>query len=138
MASSYKGGVSGRTEEAREEAYGGSASTGQPRVERPRTIPVRLTPTRDADSAAVGNYAAVHPGYGMAFLDFGFIEPTVLQALQEAVRNETPEWPEVLDGRLVCRVALGYDVLASLYGKVGDLLASIEGALEQRDESRTK
>jgi hypothetical protein len=89
-------------------------------------VPVRLVPVNGSDSPVVANYAALQPGYGMAYLDFGFLEPSVLLAVQQLIATGSKDRPEVINARLATRVAVGYDVLYTLYGQIGQVLASLQ------------
>jgi hypothetical protein len=71
------------------------------------------------------------PTNGMAFIDFGFIEPMFLQAVDRAAR-EGQETPQMLDGRLLTRVALGYDVLTGLAGQLEQFVSVLRATAEKQ------
>jgi len=88
-------------------------------------ITVRLSPVNNSDSAVVANYVSLNPAYGMAFIDFGFLEPSMVAVVQQLVQDGK-ELPETLSGKLATRVAISYDVVASLYDQLGQLLATFQ------------
>lgn len=88
---------------------------------------LRLVPVRDSDQPIVANYTAVSVAPGMAFVDFGFIEPAMLAALPRVAR-QGGKLPETINGKLAARVALGYDALANLHQQLGKLLAGLAEA----------
>jgi hypothetical protein len=137
MAISFKDGFfNDGAASARLEPVAAPASSPQPRREEPREearedrgIPVRLIPVDGSDAPVASNYAAVQPGYGMVYLDFGFLEPSTVLAVQQLARDDSKERPEMVNGRLSTRVVMGYDVLVHLYGQMGQVI----NALQARD-----
>lgn len=88
---------------------------------------VRLTPVDDSDLPVVSNYTALNVSPGMAFIDFGFIEPGVLAALPRMVQQGN-KLPENINSKLAVRVAMGYEALSNLHGQLGQVLASLQAA----------
>jgi len=60
------------------------------------------------------NYTNVGVAQGIAYLDFGFIEPTLLAAIAKTAKDGQAT-PKGLEDVLVTRVAMGVDVLARLH-----------------------
>ena len=60
----------------------------------------------------------------MSFIDFGFLEPAMLNALPRVAR-EGGKLTETLNGKLAVRVALGYDALAGLHQQIGQILTGL-------------
>lgn len=94
-------------------------------------VGVRLHPAEGSDRGMVANYVNVVPVIGMAFVDFGFIEPMLLHAVDRAAR-EGQEPPQLVEGRLLTRVALGYDVLAALATQLEQILFSLRATAEKQ------
>jgi hypothetical protein len=88
-------------------------------------VAVRLVPGGAGDSAVVANYVAVNPSHGLVYIDFGFLDPGLLLAVQRLLQ-EGKELPEVVNGRLASRMALSYDVVVQLYGQLVQLLAGMQ------------
>ena len=61
---------------------------------------------------------------GIAYLDFGFIEPALLVKVMMASQNGQTS-PEQVEGKLVTRVSLGLDVLARLQGQMQQVLLNL-------------
>ena len=103
----------------------GGTETGAPAGAAPQaksaSLGVRLTPVGNSDQPVVANYCLINLAPGMAFIDFGFLEPAMLAALPRVAR-QGGKLPERVDGRLAVRVALGYDAHAGLHQQIGRVL----------------
>ena len=91
---------------------GDSAAIPQP-TQQDQTLALRLTPVNNSDQPVLANTSNVQLAPGMAFIDFGFIEPGLLAALPR-VAQQGGQLPKEINGRLAVRVAMGYDGLAQL------------------------
>ncbi|MET0383339.1 MAG: hypothetical protein ABW032_07950 [Burkholderiaceae bacterium] len=107
---------------------------GSPLAQKPRDnqaaaerkgVAIRLGSVNNSDSAVVANYVSLNPSYGMVFVDFGFLEPSMVASVQQLVRDGK-QLPDTLSGKLSARIALGYDVVASLHAQLGQLLESFQ------------
>lgn len=85
---------------------------------------IRLVPVDNSDRAVVSNVTALQITPGMAFVDFGFLEPAMIAALQRASK-EGDKLPERLDGKLAVRVAMSYDAMSTLHQQLGRALNGI-------------
>ncbi|HEX2830191.1 MAG TPA: hypothetical protein VHP37_27880 [Burkholderiales bacterium] len=110
-----EGGAAGQGAEAVSASVAGAAQ-GQ---EQPRSVSlgVRLVPVNNSDQPLFANYTTVNATPGVAFLDFAFLEPSVLLALPHVEKV-----PESINGRLVVRVALAPDALQNLARQLNSLL----------------
>lgn len=99
--------------------------TDAPAGAKPITMNVRLTPVNNSDQPQLANIATLNMSPGMGFVDFGFLEPGILNALQ-GMATQGAKMPEELNGKLVVRVALGYDAMANLHQQLGRALAAIQ------------
>jgi hypothetical protein len=88
---------------------------------------VRLAPVNNSDQPVLANYAVVSPAPGMAFIDFGFLEPGLLAAIPR-VAKQGGKLPQSVNGKLAVRVAMGYETLAGLQQQIGQLLAQMRQA----------
>jgi hypothetical protein len=61
---------------------------------------------------------------GIAYLDFGFIEPTLLAAIAKTTKDGQSA-PKGLEGHLVTRVAMGVDVSARLHQQIQQVLVGV-------------
>lgn len=89
-----------------------------------RQMGIRLVPVENSDQAVVANYCSINVSPGMAFVDFGFLEPAMLAALPRVARSGG-KLPERIDGKLAVRVAMGYDALANLHQQLGQVLRGL-------------
>jgi hypothetical protein len=94
-----------------------------------KTIPlnVRLKPSEPSAHPKATNYTNVGVAQGIAYLDFGFIEPAALAAIAKTAKDGKAA-PKGLDGHLVTRVAMGGDVLARLQQQIQHVLVGIREA----------
>jgi hypothetical protein len=87
-------------------------------------VQVRLNALNTTVQPVSANYTTATVAPGIAYLDFGFLEPGPLNAIVGSIRAGKPV-PTVLDGKLAVRVAVGYDVLQNLHRQVGQILAGL-------------
>jgi len=92
---------------------------------KPITMNVRLAPVNNSDQPLLANIATLNMSPGMGFVDFGFLEPGILNALQ-GMATQGAKMPEELNGKLVVRVAIGYDAMANLHQQLGRALAAVQ------------
>jgi hypothetical protein len=97
---------------------------GAPAAAAPQGVNLQLIPAGTSDQPVFANLTLLHPGSGVAFIDFGFVDPGVLAQLSQLARAGQ-KVPERLGGRLAVRVALGYDTLAQMHQQTGQLLAAL-------------
>ena len=91
---------------------------------------MRLQPLNNSDQPIFSNFTVVQGASGTVFVDFGFLEPSVLPALARQARSGG-KLPESINGRLVCRVALGLDATAQLAQQLSQYLRSVQAQVEE-------
>jgi hypothetical protein len=101
-----------------------AASAPAAALQEPRSVSlgVRLVPVNNSDQPLFANYTTVNATPGIAFIDFAFLEPSVLLALPHVEKV-----PESINGRLVARVALAPDALQNLARQLNALLRPQQG-----------
>ena len=92
---------------------------------------VRLKPVDHSNLPHQTNYSHVGVAQGIAYLDFGFIEPTLLGAIAKTAKDGQAA-PKGIDGQLVTRVAMGVDVLARLHQQIQNVLVSLRDARQPK------
>ncbi|MDF2458478.1 MAG: hypothetical protein K0S79_894 [Nitrospira sp.] len=80
------------------------------------------------------NYTHVAVSQGIAYVDFGFIEPALLGAIAINTKNGQAS-PGGVDGQLTTRVAMGVDALARLHQQVQQVLFSLRDARQPEPNS---
>ena len=95
---------------------------------------VRLKPSESSAHPRATNYTNVGVAQGIAYLDFGFIEPTLLAAIAKAAKDGHAA-PKGLDGALVTRVAMGVDVLARLHQQIQQVLVGLRDARQLKPKA---
>ena len=88
---------------------------------------VRLKPSESSAHPRATNYTNVGVAQGIAYLDFGFIEPSLLGAIAKTAKDGQAA-PKGLEGHLVTRVAMGVDVLARLHQQIQQVLVGMRDA----------
>ena len=89
---------------------------------------VRLKPSESSAHPRATNYTNVGVAQGIAYVDFGFIEPTLLAAITKTATDGQAA-PKGLEGALVTRMAMGVDVLARLHQQIQHVLVGLRDAL---------
>jgi hypothetical protein len=95
------------------------------------SLAIRLLPVDNSDQPVLANYANVNVAPGMVFIDFGFLEPAMLQALPR-VAKAGGKLPESVNGKLAVRVAMGFDGVNMLHQQLSRLIASANKAREPK------
>lgn len=96
---------------------------------KPTTIPlnVQLKPSDSSAHPRAVNYTNVGVAQGIAYLDFGFIEPALLGAVAKTAKDGQAA-PKGLDGHLVTRVAMDVSSLARLHQQMQQVLVGLREA----------
>jgi hypothetical protein len=92
---------------------------------------IRLQPVEHSDQPVFSNFAMVQGASGMVFLDFGFLEPSVLPTVVR-LAQKGGELPETVNGRLAARVVLGLDAAAQLARQLDQYLRSVSEQAQRR------
>lgn len=88
-------------------------------------VNVRLKPIDQADQPVLVNYTHVGLAQGLAYVDFGFLEPALLGAVaQRAQQGET--LPKHLEGARAARIALPLDALVRLQQQLQQVLVNLQ------------
>ncbi|MBI5671845.1 MAG: hypothetical protein HZC50_00935 [Nitrospirae bacterium] len=95
---------------------------------------VRLKPSDSSAHPRAANYTNVGIAQGIAYLDFGFIEPALLAAIAKTAKDGQPA-PKGLDGRLVTRVAMDVGALARLHQQVQQMLVGLQAGKQPKVKS---
>ncbi len=95
---------------------------------------VRLKPSESSAHPLATNYTNVGVAQGIAYVDFGFIEPALLAAIAKTAKDGQAA-PKRLEGHLVARVAMGADVLARLHQQIQQVLVSMRDARQPKPKA---
>jgi hypothetical protein len=90
-------------------------------------INVRLKYSDSSSHPHTSNYTKVSVAQGIAYVDFGFIEPSMLGAIANSAKNGEAA-PKSIEGQIVTRVAMGVDVLARLHQQIQQMLGHFTDA----------
>ena len=97
-------------------------------------VNVRLKPSESSAHPRSTNYTNVGVAQGIAYVDFGFIEPTLLAAVAKTAKDGQAA-PKGLDGALVTRVAMSVDVLARLHQQIQQVLVGLHDARQAKPKA---
>ena len=97
-------------------------------------VNVRLKPSESSAHPRATNYTNVGVAQGIAYVDFGFIEPTLLAAIAKTAKDGQAA-PKGLEGALVTRVAMGVDVLARLHQQIQHVLVGLSEARQGKSKA---
>ena len=87
-----------------------------------------------SDRPHLANYRHVGVAQGIAYVDFGFIEPALLGVIAKTAKDGQSA-PKAIDGQLVTRVAMGVDVLARLHQQIQQVLVGLGDARQPKPKS---
>lgn len=90
-----------------------------------------LSPSKSSAHPRATNYTNVGVAQGIAYVDFGFIEPALLAAIAKTAKDGQAA-PKGLEGALITRVAMGVDVLARLHQLIEQVLVSLRDARQPK------
>jgi len=80
------------------------------------------------------NYTNVGVAQGIAYMDFGFIEPGLLGAIAQTAKDGNVT-PKVIEGQFVTRMAIGIDVLARLHQQIQQILVGLRDVRQPKTET---
>ena len=103
--------------------------------EKVLALNVRLKSNDSSAHPRAANYTNVGVAEGIAYVDFGFIEPALLGAIAKTAKDGQAA-PKVIEGQLVTRVAMGMDVVARLHRQLQHVLLSRRAAAEGHDDNQ--
>ena len=113
---------------------GDSVATPQP-TQQDQSLALRLIPVNNSDQPVLANTSNVQLAPGMAYIDFGFIEPGLLAALPRVARGG--QLPKEINGRLAVRVAMGYDGLAQLQQQLTRVMGELAKIAKRQSGGNT-
>ena len=97
-----------------------------------KSLGIRLVPASNSDQPVVANYTTVNVAPGMVYIDFGFLEPSMVAALPRVASQG--KLPQSINGKLAVRVAMGYDALASMNEQLTQVLEGLKAAVRSRQQ----
>ena len=98
------------------------------------TLNVCLKPSESSAHPRATNYTNVGVAQGIAYLDFWFIEPTLLATIAKTAKDGQSA-PKGLEGALVTRVAMSVDVLARLHQQIQHVLVGFRDARQPKPKA---
>lgn len=97
-----------------------------PSTNQPVAMNVKLIPIENSDQPIASNYTQALIAHGIAYVDFGFIEPGALGLVARAAQDGKP-LPKALQGKLGARISMSLDVAMRLHRQLQQLLDEMKG-----------
>lgn len=92
---------------------------------RPIQLGVRLHPVDHSDQPVFANFSFIQGAQGMLFLDFGFLEPSVMPTVARRARDGG-QLPESVNGKLAARVVLDMGAALQLLQQLEQHLSGLK------------
>jgi hypothetical protein len=92
---------------------------------------VRLKPSESSAHPRAANYTNVGVAQGIAYVDFGFIEPALLAAIAKTAKDGQTA-PKGLEGHLVTRVAMDVSALVRFQQQIQQVLVGLRDARQPK------
>jgi len=87
-------------------------------------LSVRLKPSEPSAHPRATNYTSVGVAQGIAYVDFGFIDPTLLAIIVKTAKDGQAA-PKGLEGTLITRVAMSVDVFTRPHQQIQQVLVNV-------------
>jgi hypothetical protein len=97
-------------------------------------INLRLKSSDPSAHPRAANYTNVGVAQGIAYVDFGFIEPALLGTISKTAKDGQAA-PKHIEGQLVTRVAMSVDVLARLHGQIQQVLMLLRDTRQAKEKN---
>lgn len=101
-----------------------SAASAAPAQPATQSVNLQLIPVNGSDQPTFANITVVQPTAGVTLIDFGFLDPGAMTALNNIARAGM-KVPERVNGRLAVRIAMSYEALAALHQQIGGVLQAL-------------
>lgn len=88
-------------------------------------VNVRLKPVGQSDQPSLVNYTHVGLAQGLAYVDFGFLEPALLSVVTHRAQ-QGEALPKHLEGTRAARVALPLDALVRLHQQLDQVVKGLQ------------
>jgi hypothetical protein len=96
------------------------------------SVNLKLVSTGQSDQPVAVNGTAIQVVQGVAYIDFGFIDPAVLVALTRSAKAGTQPTQDTVEGKLLVRVAMGVDMLRSFRSQLEGVLSELGVSKEEK------
>jgi hypothetical protein len=94
-------------------------------------LQVKLKPIDRSDLPLTANYTNVGVAQGIAYLDFGFIEPSLMAAVARSSQNGG-HVPRNLEGTRTARIAMPLESVLRLHQQLQQVLAGLRKKAEAK------
>lgn len=105
------------------------------RVEPSAPRQMRLRLVERSDQPVMANFSTVSVTQGIAYLDFGFIEPALLGAIVRTAKDGHSA-PKAIDAQRVTRVAMPFEQLVGLHQQIQQVLFNLRNARAKKKEHK--
>lgn len=99
-----------------------TGSNGETTQLRPMKINIRMQEGEHTGQPIYSNFTSVQGGQGVIIMDFGFLDPQAINALNRMTRSGE-KTPAAIDAKLSCRMAVSLEAANHLAQQLNQLLA---------------
>lgn len=92
-------------------------------TKKPTAIAVQLSADAPTGQPLLANYSNASVTAGLVMVDFGFLEPAMLNALSRLAKSGG-KVPQSVNGRLAARLAMTPDAARNLHAQLSRMLAA--------------
>ena len=93
--------------------------------ERHVSVNLKLVSVGQSDQPIAVNGTAIQVAQGVAYIDFGFIDPAVVVALTRSAKAGAQPTQTTVEGKLLVRVAMGVHSLRSFHSQLEGVLSEL-------------
>ena len=87
----------------------------------PPQIHLRMQQSEHTGQPLYSNFVSTQGGQGVVIVDFGFIDPQIVNALNRKIKAGE-KVPDTVDARMSCRIAISVDAAVNLSLQLNQLL----------------
>lgn len=96
----------------------------------PMHVNIRMQEGEHSGQPLYSNFTTAHAGQGVIIVDFGFLDPQTISALNRMVRSGE-KTPDSVNVKMSCRMAVSIDAANHLLQQLNQLLSNKEGSQVQ-------
>ena len=97
----------------------------KPHNRRPVSLPIRLTTGSQNHQPALSDYTFASVAQGLAYVDFGFVEPSLMGAMHQSV-HQGKALPKHLEATLTTRVVLPLETLLRFQQQLAKVVMGLQ------------
>lgn len=101
-----------------------------------KQMQIRMQHSEQAGQPIYSNFVSTQGGQGIVVVDFGFLDPKIINALNQLAKSGE-KMPEAVDARMCCRMAMNIETANNLAQQLNQLIHG-KSAVRTQTESQEK